>query len=609
MASVSRSRTPRTCGVLAVAALGLRLALAMRPAAFLDRLFVPDDTYYTLSIARSIARGLGPSTDGIHLTSGFQPLLAFLVAPLLRLHDDPDFAFRTALVIGAISDAVTAWLVGHLAFRTAERADESRARVPKAAAIIATGAWGVSSAAIATSLNGLETSLALACTLGALAAWIEARERGTARAWLLAGALLGLCLFARVDTVFFVALVGVATLARAGVRATLLSIGGALVSVGPWWAYALSRFGSIVPESGAAVREQTLMYKAMGMNVRDQLAWAAGSVVGPPFFDSAWLREALGSGASAIGCALGVAFVVGALFVARQARHHDALRVLALFAACLFLFYGLYLPATWFFRRYLVAPHAFVALVVATTAAKVWSDRHGRPRLARAILVAGLACGALALVSVGRFATSKPTITVDQRHHGAKGYAEPARQILALAPPGAVIGSFQSGALTWFADGSGKTVVNLDGVVDGDAARAVREHRIAAFARSRGVTHLADWTVNAKLFVARSGDPRIRRRRSTRSARPSPKERMSASSSTRSVGLTDVEPCPPGCSRALQPNAGRSNHSAGSDVRRAQTCLLKPCYYYTNQRPFDARPKVACSMLKLLAEELIHAKS
>ena len=78
------SRVPRGCLVVAAAALLLRGLLASRSSLALDRLFVPDDTYYTLEIARSIARGLGPTVDGVHLTSGFQPLLAFLLVPVLR---------------------------------------------------------------------------------------------------------------------------------------------------------------------------------------------------------------------------------------------------------------------------------------------------------------------------------------------------------------------------------------------------------------------------------------------------------------------------------------------------------------------------------------------
>lgn len=493
------SRTPRPCLVLAAVAFALRLALALRPLVTLDRLFVPDDTYYTLAIARSIARGIGPSVDGIHLTSGFQPLVAFLLAAWIRWCSDPDIALRVALVIGVVADTVTVWLLGHLA---------SRLGAGARGAIVASLTWALSIAAIATSLNGLESSLSVAIVLGALATWLRARSRGTLRAWALTGAMLGLSLLARVDTVFFVVAVGVATLRRASFRSVVVVVAAAVVVVAPWWGYSLLRFGSFVPESGSAVREQTLVYASLGSTVRDHVAWATGAVFGPPLFDSRWLRQALGSGASAVGCGLGVVLVVSAFVVGRRSRS-DALRILTGFAVALFVFYALYLPATWFFRRYLVPVHAWTALVVALVAGVGW---RARPTWLRRSLA--LAYGVSVVASVATIVwmlVVVPSATIDQGHHGVKGYREPAREVLALAPKGAVIGSFQSGALGFFADGTERTVVNLDGVVDGEAARAVREGRIAEFARARGVTHLADWGANVRLFLARAGDPRMTR--------------------------------------------------------------------------------------------------
>jgi hypothetical protein len=511
VATSEPTRVSRICIALALGSLVLRLALIARPITILDRLFVPDDTYYTLAVARSLARGLGPSVDGTHFTSGFQPLLAFLLAPVLRLVDSPDTAFRCALAIGAIADATTTWLIGLFTFWAGRTTETSTAGESRRAAIVASGTWLLSSSAIATALNGLETSLAIACTLGALTAWLRARRSGNVLAWLATGALFGLCLLARVDTCFLVAIALGATFIRAGLRAASVSAGGALLVVGPWWAYGLARFGSIIPESGAAVREQALRYKAMGLVIRDQLAWAAAAVTGPPFFDSTWLRQALGSGASAIGCAVAIVFVLVALAVARGARRNDGLRILAVHAVCIFLFYALYLPATWFFRRYLVPVHVFVVISGAIVIARQWDRRRDHPRPAWALLGGGGACLVAALVTIFRFATSTPAISPDQGHHGAKGYREPAMEILKLAPADAVIGSFQSGALGWFSDGSGRTIVNLDGVVDGEAARALRQHQLATFARSRRITHLADWEVNLKLFFERSGDAQLSR--------------------------------------------------------------------------------------------------
>lgn len=514
------------CFVLACSGLVTRLALASRPAVFLDRLFLPDDTYYTLTIARSIARGLGPTADGHHLTSGFQPLLAFLLVPILRVTQDPDVALRAALGIGAIADGVTAFLLGELARRISGSAF---------CAVVATAAWALSTAAIATSLNGLETSLALACTTGSLvllsrafeprtashslAAHASSREgRPSPSTWLGLGLLLGTCLLARVDTVFFVVFVGLAILQRGGVRALSASAVAAATVVAPWWVYCIARFGTIVPESGGAVREQALAYKALGLNIRDQVAWGSGAVVGPPLFDSTWLRQALGAGASAIGFAVGIVLVVLTLSIARRRSFASmsvgqsvVVRILAAYTAALFLFYTFYLPATWFFRRYLVPVHLFSTLMLSLGATTAWTRRTERRRLWLTV-VCGLAIsGAASILTIVRFATTTPAMTVDREHHGAKGYIEPARQILALAPDGAVIGSLQSGALGWLAPLASKkvAVVNLDGVVDREAKAAFRERRLAAFARARGVTHICDWEFNVRTFLERSGDPRI----------------------------------------------------------------------------------------------------
>ena len=79
--------------------------------------------------------------------------------------------------------------------------------------------------------------------------------------------------------------------------------------------------------------------------------------------------------------------------------------------------------------------------------------------------------------------------------------------MLRRVPAGAVIGALQSGALGYYAYDSATRIVNLDGVVDHDAALAFRDHRLAAFARERGVTHLCDWELNIQAMLARSGDP------------------------------------------------------------------------------------------------------
>jgi hypothetical protein len=157
--------------------------------------------------------------------------------------------------------------------------------------------------------------------------------------------------------------------------------------------------------------------------------------------------------------------------------------------------------------------HALTTIAIALFGGNLMSSRARHPWRMRILYAVIAICGVALIGRLTLFMTYTSTLSLDQGHHGVKGYGAPAKAILAMSPRDAVIGSFQSGALAWFANesASDRKVVNLDGVVDGEAARAVREHRIAAFARSRGVTYLADWEVNVNLFIDRSGDARITR--------------------------------------------------------------------------------------------------
>jgi len=99
----------------------LRLAVLFRPIGVIDKLFIPDDTYSTLSIARSLAHGHGPTVDGHTLTSGFQALLGFLLVPVFRVTDNPDTALRLDLALLIVIDTLTIVVLAWVAYRFAGR--------------------------------------------------------------------------------------------------------------------------------------------------------------------------------------------------------------------------------------------------------------------------------------------------------------------------------------------------------------------------------------------------------------------------------------------------------------------------------------------------------
>lgn len=494
--SLSRALLP----ILVLAAV-VRLGLAARSLATLDRLFVPDDTYYTLSVARNLAAGLGPTVDGVHPTNGFQPLLAFLLVPFARLLPGPDGLLRATLVLGALADTVVVGLLARLL---------SRSRGGRTAALAGALAWAVSPVAVGNALGGLETALALACTLAFVELWCEARARGTSRGFVLAGALAGASLLARVDTIFVVALVGGVELLRGHRRGALVAAAAALVVVAPWWGYELARFHTIIPESGTAVREQAAVHQALYLTLNRQLAWAFGTLVGPPFFDLPALRAGTASvpfvgAAGFVAVASGLAYGGVRAFAERETL---PLRLFVLATVALVLFYAVDVPALWFFRRYLAPAYLSITLLVAAGFGILSKDVTKRRLLVAAKVGLGTAGAAAVLLTASRCVVT-PRTTLDAGLDGAKGYGAPAKQILAAAPSGAVLGALQSGALGYYAAFASRSVrvVNLDGVVDHDAARAFREHTLDRFARARGVTHVVDWSFNLAAFRARCAQP------------------------------------------------------------------------------------------------------
>ena len=499
---------------LAGLALALRMGIALRPLDFVDRWFVPDDTFYTLGFARALAHNHGPTLDGVTLSNGFQPLLTFLLVPVFWLTHDNDAALRAALLIGALADAATVLFLGKLAQSLAGRQ----------AGILSAALWALSPVAIANALCGLETSLALALQLATMQSYVRLRDPPTQPArqavrWAVFGACAGFAILARISTVSLIAALVVAELLHVlrqrkpePARGPLLAVGSACLVLLPWWSYCLLRFGTPIPESGGAVIQITRLHRALYLTTQKQLAWAAGSVLGAPFSDLPWLREALFDhsslgvlGFAGVACVLfGVAFRL--LLLEREAPHSQrAVGAFALHALCVLSLYAFFVPALWFFRRYLVSSQALFTLLFGIALARAWARlKSASPQggLRGAALGAWLTAGlftALGLARIWQFATESPGSSPDFGLHGAKGYREAARGVLARVPSGAVLGAFQSGALSYYAP-AGVRVVNLDGVVDHEARSAAQELRLSDYAASRALTHLTDWQFNLDAF-------------------------------------------------------------------------------------------------------------
>lgn len=486
---------------LFLSAAALRLWLVLRPVEALDALLVPDDTWFTLAVARSLARGLGPTVDGHTLTNGFQALQAFALVPFALFGLDGDALFRANCFVLLGADLASLWLLARLA----------RRHGGAVAGCLALALGVASPVLVKNAYSGLETPVALALVLGAFDALPGLlRDPTPRRAWCF-GLVSGAALLARVDAVLALAPLWIVYLNHRNYRAIARSMATTALTLGPWWAYQLHRFGTVTPESGAAVRALVLDHRLHGQSRSAEVLWALGQTAGHLVCDWPALMHSptLGfSGGRALGLAVGLALVLAALAAMRRAGavspHRSTFRALQCALGLYLAFYAFYLPAPWFLRRYLSVAEALVALAVSVSLGQRWAALSPR-RL-------GLGLGALVLVTglqSQHLWLSAPRESLDGGLVGAKGYRAPAHGILRHLPPNAVVASMQSGALAYWAGALRRDVqvVNLDGVVDGAAARAFSSQTLGAYARQRGVTHLVDWPYNLDVMRARWGAP------------------------------------------------------------------------------------------------------
>src|SRR4051812_50229191 len=106
MSAPARIRTSLgapAAAVVGAVTLAATAVMCAAPAARLARVLPVEDGFYTLSVARQIGIGGGITIDGHTATNGFQPLWAFLVAPLAALTGgDRIGTLRLALVLSPL---------------------------------------------------------------------------------------------------------------------------------------------------------------------------------------------------------------------------------------------------------------------------------------------------------------------------------------------------------------------------------------------------------------------------------------------------------------------------------------------------------------------------
>jgi len=466
-----------------------------------------EDCYYTFAVARNLASGQGITIDGSAWTNGFQPLFTFLIVPLFHLTaDNLLLPIRLVLLLHWAVFLATAGVVGRIAQDAFARGDSNERSLVLGVGVFL---YLCSLFGFMMHFNGLETGFFL-LMLSLAWRYFQIGRMDTGKGQILFGLLLGLVVLARIDAVFLVVVVCLASSGLGCGRkrwsglGKIVRIGGTafLVSL-PWWLYNLVGFGSLMPSSGKAQQawafsRQLSLYENPGevpvVVVRAGHALSALSQGLVP-----WLYTSRFGGGVPVLVRLAI-IVLALIYLRREWRaRQDAggeenpsgdvfnrtavfARTVLLSALLLAAWYGLSSWAVHFYGRYL----AFLILPAAVYAAMPVSRFLKKsPRIG----TAGVAfLTALLLAAVGMAHTGL----------GIKGnvnFTEQLQLVRQNVPEGQRVAAGQSGTLGYFRAG----VVNLDGKVNPEALKY--QNRMNAYLEREGIHWLCDYPSYCRYYL------------------------------------------------------------------------------------------------------------
>jgi hypothetical protein len=517
-----KHRTALVAGAL-FAILAFHLAVAWQDLGTLARNgFLYDDGFYAFKIAENIAHGEGATFDGIHPTTGFQPLYVLLLVPAFALSGgDLAAPVYAALTMLAIFTCLTAYVL----YRICRRYVGWRASL--AAALI----WSFSPIVTKQTANGLETALAsfmIAVSVFYYLDRIRPLEHPGAARFMKLGILLGLMVLSRIDGVILILamLLDYLVLLRArrvpAKRLASLSLVplGVFALYGPWLLFNIVVCGSPLQDSGSATRFLSLAYAgyfgygagdmgAMGPDssfIWAHMAHAVSTLkVVPPLHVVFRLLDKAGTMLGSFGGFHAAGNVIGFLALGgfgiaaftwgrdKEKRGRGELHFLIFFAVALLASYATYIFGMFFFLRYFYPIYMIACIYFALILhdAHAWYLRRSiAPK--RAVALAAAAYFAL----FGFFAYSKAF-----RSAPVYPFYDIARWVRENTGKDEKIGVFQCGMIGYLSD---RRVINLDGKVNRDALKAMKNGTVSEYLRAEGIDVVIDHGDIIKIFLSDS---------------------------------------------------------------------------------------------------------
>jgi 4-amino-4-deoxy-L-arabinose transferase-like glycosyltransferase len=481
--------------------------------------FLYDDSFYAFKIAQSIAAGKGFTFDGIHATTGFQPLYVFLLVPAFLVSgNDPVLPIHIALSLLAVVTCLTSYLL----YKTARR------YVGLGASLAAAVIWAFSPVVIRQGANGLETAITaflIALSFYYYVTAVRSAERVPARRYVILGLLLGCAVLSRIDSLLLALVILLDCLLRLRkaegserrVAPLLLLPLGLLIVYGPWFFFSLVESGSPLQDSGIATRFLSLAYAPYFQNGSDGLAqtgpdrsflWAQvihslGTLKVIPavhviFRSIEKIGDFLGAGGRLrfAGSLFGCLLLGGALWSFIGWRRDKAksrrweIAVLLAFSVLLFASYSLYIFGGFFFIRYYYPLYLVASLASAffVQDALDWYRRRGAS--VRWAAIAGVGVYAVLFFCFSYFQAfrSRPIYP----------FYDISKWVTQNTTADDTIGVFQCGTIGYLSD---RRIINLDGKVNRGALDAIKNGCLESYLDEQGIDVIIDNSEILELFL------------------------------------------------------------------------------------------------------------
>ena len=490
MHQVPRGTAGRRTAVLsALAAAGalFRIIPAWLPLQWQLGHILSDDTFYYLTIARRLARSGLPSFDGLAPTNGFHPLWLALITPFFTVSISDIAALRLVITLCGLLDTMSLLLLIRIL---------RGLHIGFFATGVTAALYAVSPALLshAGPLNGLETSLTLFllfALLGSYTAVVRSRRDWHASPGFL-GAVMGLAVLARTDTIIIVAVLVAAIALRnepGSRRFALRTAGVAIVVLSPWVLWNMLTFGTVIQVSGEAhAFSMRALYQTSGwgpseyffrflLNCADVFRFFPVTLETDTKLSLAFLTQ------SAL-----VAAVALYVWISVRRRLSQSARVLRkrflllappLMGGVLFVLAHSVTSIAlrgWYYASLLPASTLLLA------AAVDYLSRSPRGPTRNVWCIAG------SLVILVLISTS-----VADHLHRRQGEVEKFTALSAMEdviPRGGRVGSWNAGVYGYFF--SGRTVVNLDGLVNNGVFPHLSDRTLGEYCRTARIAYLVD---------------------------------------------------------------------------------------------------------------------